>query len=228
MINERLILFDIDGTILKTDPSARRALSDAISNFTNNPVDLTVEDCAGKTDRLIVSNSLKKFNIPFDNEKMHIILNDYFRLLQDSYRHDRSELYSGVVELLNDINDDNTNLLGLLTGNFKKGAEIKLSSFNIMHFFKVGAFGDDGFLREELPAAAVLRAKELTGKSFNNRNVIVIGDTADDVKCGKVINAKTIAVCRKKEFLDSIKNSKPDFLFFNTENHKDILKAIYS
>ena len=228
MINERLILFDIDGTILKTDPSARRSLSDSLTDYTQKKIDLSVADCAGKTDRLIISNTLKKFNIPCNDEIMTLILDNYFRILQDSYRHDRSELYPGINELLTDLIKDKTNLLGLITGNFRKGAEIKLSSFDIIDLFKVGAYGDDGFYREGLPAAAVRRARELTGYSYEDGQVTVIGDTDSDVKCGKLINAKTIAICRKKEFHDSIKNSKPDFLFFDTENYKEIIKAIYS
>lgn len=227
MVYEKLVLFDVDGTILKTDKSARGALSEAIKSFTGKVINLAVEDCAGKTDFLIVSNALKKLGFKPDNGNVEQILNEYISLLDKSYNHENSMLYPGIMVLLESLDKDKSVLLGLLTGNIKRGVEIKLQSFDILGMFKLGAYGDDGFYREELPVAALKKAECLTGISFSGKNVVVIGDTASDVDCGKVIKAKTIAVCRKKEFLDKIRVSNPDFIFFSTENHARILEAIY-
>lgn len=225
---KKLVLFDIDGTMLKTDKGAREALSGAIKSVTDNEINLSVEDCAGNTDFLIISKALENSGHNSNNGKIKQVLKKYLILLEKLYNHENSRLYSGIVELLQILDNDKSILLGLLTGNIRKGAEIKLKSFNILNMFKIGAFGDDGFFRKELPGVAVKKAGKLTGLFFTGKNVVIIGDTASDVECGKIIGAKTIAVCRKKEFLSKIEASKPDYLFFDTEDYRAVLHAIYS
>jgi len=224
---QRLILFDIDGTLLKTDKSARESLSRAVKEFSGKNVELAVSDCAGKTDFLIIDSALKKCRVKYNNDDINLVLNTYLNYLSLYYENDKSYLYEGIIELLNKLNEDKTNLLGLLTGNVKRGAEIKLKRFGILRLFKTGAYGDDGFYREELPEVALKRAYDFSGKNFDKDKIFVIGDTESDIKCGNLINAKTIAICRQKDRLEKIRNENPNFIFFDSKNYKEILKAIY-
>ena len=85
-------------------------------------------------------------------------------------------------------------LLGLLTGNVKKGARAKLESLELWGYFTLGAFADDSAVRRELADVAVRRAYELTGQRFAGRQIVIIGDTEHDIKCGKHLGARAIGV----------------------------------
>ena len=102
--------------------------------------------------------------------------------------------------------------MGLLTGNVKRGAEIKLSRFDLMKHFAFGAFGDDAEIRSELPIIARNRAQEILGKLFKFKDVTLIGDTPEDAQAAKVNGCKSIIVCRKKEWYDEIVEAGADLV----------------
>ena len=128
------------------------------------------------------------------------------------------------LSALDDMN--NTVYLGLLTGNIEQGARIKLSPFDINKYFPFGSFGSDAFYRNELPAIAVKRAKELYGIDFKGKNIVIIGDTVFDVECGRQYNAKTIAVVRRPEKLQEVKKSNPDYFCTGFQDTETMIKAI--
>jgi len=228
---KRLILFDIDGTILNPGKGAREALKKAVYLITGEKIaNLRISDTAGKTDKLIVLEIFKKIGYPEEKiiPQIDTILEKYVELLDETYNRERDAfLYPGSFELIEKLDRQENTYLGLLTGNVENGARKKLAPFNINHFFKFGAFGNDGFYREELPEIAKRRGENYARSKFRNGEVFVIGDTANDVRCGKIIGAKTIAVNRFKEFYNDLLKSEPDYIFDGFENISEILEAIY-
>ena len=230
MNNEDILaLFDIDGTLLHPGAGARKSLSQAIFEETKQEFTLKPGDCAGKTDRIIITGLLTRGGC---TEKeipllMEPVTKRYIELMKKNYNaKGDAYLYSGVEELMGKLQSMPNVHLGLLTGNIEEGARIKLGPFNLNDAFPTGAFGNDGFFRTDLPRVAVQRAEKYYAVKFSPRNVVVIGDTAQDIKCGKVIRARTIAVYRHLRNEEELKSMNPDYIFHGFDNTNEIINAI--
>jgi phosphoglycolate phosphatase-like HAD superfamily hydrolase len=102
-------------------------------------------------------------------------------------------------------------MLGLLTGNIRLGAEIKLRRYGLWEFFETGGFADDSEDRNHIAAAALEHGRRLLGENLRGGEILVVGDTPHDVRCGKHIGAKVLAVATGGAKLDELKNHKPDW-----------------
>ncbi|MCJ7801407.1 MAG: HAD hydrolase-like protein, partial [Candidatus Marinimicrobia bacterium] len=200
-MKNRLFLFDIDGTLLSPGPSARKAINRAIENFTGISPNLLIKDVAGLTDRLIVKNALKKSDENGDTtEVINKIINDYLTLFENTYFESKeSFIYEDALELVHKVKENGLPL-ALLTGNVKRGAQIKLGRFDLMKHFSFGAYGDDGETRSDLPIVARNRAQEVLGKTFKFDEIVLVGDTPEDAIAAKVNGCKSIIVCRRHEW----------------------------
>ncbi|MFC1558710.1 HAD family hydrolase [candidate division KSB1 bacterium] len=229
---KKLVLFDIDGTMISSGSGARRSLKKAMMKNTGISVKPTYDNTAGRTDRWIVRNFLQEAGK--DNEyienKIDDIFRDYIAVMKEEYnKDDDAVIFEGVRELLSALhNMNNTVYLGLLTGNIEEGARIKLSPFDVNKYFPFGAYGDDVFYRNELPAIADKKAKELYGIDFKGKDIVIIGDTEFDVECGKLYNTKTIAVVRRPEKEEEVKKSNPDYFCTGFQDIETIIKEILS
>jgi len=230
MNNENILaLFDIDGTLLHPGTGARKSLSQAIFEETKQEFTLKPGDCAGKTDTIIITGLLtragcREKEIPL---LLDSVIKRYIELMKENYNAEGDAyLYSGVHELIDKLQSLPNVHLGLLTGNIEEGARIKLEPFNLNDAFPTGAFGNDGFLRTDLPHIAVQRAEKYYAVKFSPRKVVVIGDTAEDIKCGKVIQARTIAVYRYLRNEEELKSMNPDYIFHGFDNTDEIINAI--
>ena len=126
---------------------------------------------------------------------------------------------------LNALRDDSRVTLGLLTGNIERGARLKLSGPAFNEYFSFGAFGSDSPHREELPPIAIARAKELSGHRFRGREVVIIGDSIYDVRCGAPHSATTIAIASGKTSAEALKAENPHHFFASAED-QGLLQAI--
>ena len=212
-MKNRLFLFDIDGTLLSPGPSARKAINQAIENFTGIPPNLQIKDVAGLTDRLIVKNALKKSGKNGGTtEVINKIINDYLTLLKNTYfESDKAFVFEDALELVYKIKEKRLPL-ALLTGNVKRGAQIKLGRFDLMKHFSFGAYGDDGETRSDLPVVARNRAQEVFGKTFEFNEIVLVGDTPEDAIAAKVNGCKSIIVCRRHEWHDDIVKAGADLI----------------
>ena len=212
-MNNKLYLFDIDGTLISPGPSARKAINQAIENFTGIPPDLQIKDVAGMTDRLIVRNALEKNGTNGDlSEVITNIINDYLTIFKNTYlESDGAFIYEDALELVQKVKEKSFPL-GLLTGNVKRGAQIKLGRFDLMKHFSFGAFGDEGKTRNDLPIIARYRAQEILGKSFEFEDIVLVGDTPEDAIAAKVNGCKSIIVCRRKEWYNDIVKAGADLI----------------
>ena len=193
----RLLLFDIDGTLLSTDGAARRAFHRALLEVYGTTGPISTHSFDGKTDPQIARELLRLAGLTDGaiDHGLQPLWTTYLREL--AYELSRpshtTTLYPGVQALLRKLDSADV-CVALLTGNIARGAALKLASGGIEQHFAFGAFGSDCERRDGLPAVAVARAEEHTGRNFSGREVIVIGDTPQDVTCGQGIGVFTLAV----------------------------------
>ena len=195
----KLVLFDVDGTLLWTDGAGRRAIHAALlaEMGTAGPIDGYRFD--GKTDPQIVQELLTAAGHPDAASATHIelVCRRYVSLLQGELEVSagRSRTYPGVPELLELLERRADAVLGLLTGNLAEGAALKLRAVGLEPGrFRVGAYGSDAGERSRLPAIAAQRAVPLLGRVVSGTDLVIVGDTPADVTCGASLGARAIGV----------------------------------
>src|SRR5207237_6737918 len=134
----------------------------------------------------------RKPRIPSATAIVAAFVVSYVRVQSLELHRREGKLLPGVLELLERLKTRKRLVLGLLTGNVSRGAQLKLSHYGVWHFFEFGAFADDHHDRNELGAFARARAKEKHGREFSADEIDVIGDTPRDIACGKALRARTI------------------------------------
>ena len=209
---KRLLLFDIDGTLIHSDGAGFRALKVALKERFGIDDDLADIEIAGMTDSGIVMSILKKHKIPAGKENVTAFLDSYVYFLSLELPHRRGKLLPGVQELLEKLKSRKYLVLALLTGNVSRGARLKLEHYGVWHFFEFGAFADDHHDRNQLGSLAQARAKEKYGREFSAGEIDVIGDTPRDIACGKAFGARTIAVATGSWRREQLAEYGPDIL----------------
>ncbi|NTU43344.1 MAG: HAD hydrolase-like protein [Nitrospirales bacterium] len=192
----KLILLDIDGTIMDSGGAGMRSLDIAFSELFSIPEAFKGIAMAGRTDLQILQEGLRKHGLPSDNGEIPALMQAYVKNLRKELpRNERKHLKPGIREALEAVvNEGERYLMGLLTGNIEEGARIKLGSFDLNPFFASGAFGDDHEDRDMLLPIAVKRFEALSGQSIEFSSCIIIGDTPKDVQCARPYGAACIAV----------------------------------
>ena len=198
-MKSRLVLFDIDGTILLTAGAGRRAILAALAEDVAHVAAFDGVRFDGKTDPQIVSELLAAAGhaAPHEAERVEALCRRYVALLERELAHPRSTttVMPGVHALLDELEARREVVLGLLTGNVAEGAALKLRSAGLAPArFAVGAYGSDAAHRPDLPAIAARRAASHFGRVPAGHEVVIIGDTPADVACGAPIGARAIAV----------------------------------
>jgi phosphoglycolate phosphatase-like HAD superfamily hydrolase len=232
----RLVLFDIDGTLLGTDGAGRRAIHRALLDETGTagPIDQYRFD--GKTDPQIIGDLLALAGHPraADRACIDAVCHRYVEHLQAELDKptQTTTLMPGTRELLGALQAHETAgraLVGLLTGNLAPGAELKLRSAGLdPGRFQVGAYGSDSARRSDLPAVAAERAAALTGHAVAGTDVIVVGDTPDDVACGRPIGARCVAVATGVYDVAALRAAGAAYVFETLADTARVLDAIFA
>jgi len=202
----RLVLFDIDGTILQSNGAGRRAMLAALGEVFGSP---GPEDHRydGKTDPQIVREvmRLEGHHDAHIDERMDALMSLYLSRLEHELQHVDTLVHPGIFELLTALEARTDTILGLLTGNLRDGAYAKLRAAGIdPHRFRVGAFGSDHEHRPELPALARGRARAELGVHLEGEDLVVIGDTPADVECGRSLGVRAIGVATGAYTVDEL------------------------
>jgi phosphoglycolate phosphatase len=195
----KLVLFDIDGTLLSSGGAGRRAIRRALMEVfgATGPEEHWFD---GKTDPQIVRELMRIVGHPDDHidRRMDALFRRYVAYLEAELgvaRRAGARALPGVPALLDALERESGVALGLLTGNLVEGARVKLRAVGIdPSRFRVGAFGSDHERREELPAIAQRRAREVLGLELTGDSIYLVGDTPSDIHCGRGIGARAIGV----------------------------------
>ena len=209
----KLVLFDIDGTLLDSGGAGRLALVLAFDQLFEKKDAFEQVNMAGKTDIQIIKEGLSAIGESNDDGKIPIILQKYLDNLVSEIRTASKSIKPGVIDLLNYLTRQQDTRIGLLTGNIEKGARIKLGSLGLNKFFPFGAFGSDHEDRNRLLPIAVDKMRKYTGEETTYENCIVIGDTPRDVQCAKPYGAVTVAVATGRYGLQALEETKADYVF---------------
>ena len=226
MPEKRLLLWDIDMTLVNTGAAGQHALVRATVEWFGGNGDLAGVEIAGRTDRAIALQILKKFGKPPSDENVDAFLDCYVAYLPEELPKRNGRVLPGVRELLEDLARQPDKTLGLLTGNLQRGAQLKLGHYHLWHFFPFGAFADDHHDRNELGPCAVRRAAAHGGFEFRPDQVDVVGDTGHDVACGKAFGARTIAVATGSWSRERLAECQPDFLFDDLANVDEVKRIL--
>ena len=225
----RLVLFDIDGTVVNAGGAGRVALTRALDATYGAVGSIDGYDFRGKTDPRIVLDLLGGTGLGED--AIHAGLEACFAAYLQELDAEvgdgaRVRLLPGVAEVVRALSKREDTLVGLLTGNIEAGAEVKLRSTGLWPFFRVGAFGSDHADRRRLPAIARQRVRERLGHEIPFDRVTIVGDTPLDVDCARACGALAVAVATGRHSVDELSACEPDLLFRDLGDVERVLGAL--
>ncbi len=192
----KLVLFDIDGTLLSCGPQVRPIFASALVEVFGTAGDVDAYDFTGRTDPGIVLDLVTGAGVPEEEVRAGLprMRELYTGRLDAALERDGMRLLPGVVEILERLEEREDVVVALLTGNWEPGAKAKLARFDLNRFFPFGAFGCDGVERSELPPVALDRAERARGRRFLPEEVLIIGDSIHDVSCAHAHGIPCLAV----------------------------------
>jgi phosphoglycolate phosphatase-like HAD superfamily hydrolase len=225
----RLLLFDIDGTLVSARGAGRRALKAALERVFGTTGPLEAYDLRGKTDPRIVFDLMEAAGIGRGAVKARLddLFEAYAQALVGEIEGAQGVVtMPGVADLLRRLTATEGVLLGLLTGNIEEGARIKLEPAGLWPYFPVGAFGSDDADRRRLPSLAARRAQALTGHGFRPEDVAVIGDTPHDIDCARAFGALAVAVATGQYAREQLLAERPDLFFDDLADVDRVAEAL--
>lgn len=208
------ILFDIDGTLLHSGGAGQGGIERALELAFGVTAPTDGIPTAGRTDRAIGLDLLRFHGVTESEESFAKLSQAYLSVLPDELARRKGSVYPGVRELLNQLSDRSDVRLGLLTGNYREAAWLKLRHFDLASHFLFGGFGDDHANRDDVARQALADARRhATPHDIDVAKLWVIGDTPADVQCGRAIGARVIAVATGMHSREQLVPSEPDHLF---------------
>lgn len=225
----RLILFDIDGTLIWPDGAGRAAMSHALTEVFGVAGPADSLPMAGKTDWQIITELLMAAGLGQSSIDAGLprCFQAIARHTAQTTRERQIRACPGVRPLLARLYAHPGAVLGLLTGNLATTAPIKLRAANVdPALFCVGAYGNDVPTRSQLPAVAVARAQALTTHTFSGKDVIIIGDTPADVTCGQHLGVTAIGVATGHYTPEALGTAGADYVFPDLADTDTVLQAI--
>jgi len=227
-MRRRLVLFDIDGTLITDGGAARSAFAEALRSVFGYDGDLRRYDFSGRTDPQITTMVLRDAGWSEEaiKAKFEELWPTYLAGLARNATPERVRALPGIPALIDALHEERNVTLALLTGNVERGARLKLTPPALTDFFPFGAFGSDSAKREELPPIAVERASRIDGYRFSGADVVIIGDSIYDVRCGVPHNATTIAIASGKTAAETLRAESPTHFFESAVDLDSMLEAI--
>lgn len=206
----RLVLFDIDGTLIRTGGAGVRAFDEAFAREFQVPNGTAHMNFAGRTDTSLIREAMQLHGVEPTPERTQHFFATYAQLLHENLGKGKGHVCPGVPEFIRGLQSlPQPPLIGLLTGNIRLGAEIKLRHFALWDCFVTGAFADDAEDRNHIAAVARKRGCEQLGAELRGEEIVVVGDTAHDVNCARAIGAKPLAVGTGDGKLEELRNLRP-------------------
>jgi phosphoglycolate phosphatase len=234
----KLVLFDIDGTLVLTGGAGVRAMNRAFEELVAPSDDTPTRGVsshlegipvAGRTDWIILHDALARLGRALDEALFNQLRERYVSLLRQEISHRGSGFHGilpGVRALLDALEPSNDMHLGLLTGNFRDGAQIKLEHFDLWRYFRCGAFGDDAPDRNALVPVALERATACGIPALDPADVVVIGDTPNDIACAHAVGAVSVGVATGSYTADQLRSCGATLVFDTLEDTDDVVRVL--
>lgn len=208
----KLLLFDIDGTLLKPMGVGKRAFIKALEKRFGNITNIPDFAYDGFLDIEIVNKSLELLGVCVTEEEKRQIIKDYVGNLKKEIPKKKEEwLCPNVPEILEIA--EKKFALSIVTGNVKEAAKLKLTSTGLFRYFPAGAYGDDADERWKLIEIAIRKSEEHYKSVFDRNNVFMIGDSVKDILAAKKNGVKSVSVATGLTSYEKLKENKPDYLF---------------
>jgi phosphoglycolate phosphatase len=246
-MTKKLILFDIDGTLIVSGGAGARAMTRAFEDTWGLSDALRHVDVAGRTDNIIMEDALRATGHVAEGETLERFKRIYCGYLRDELlsvngvksvdggSHGNGTgngrpkcVLPGIVPLLDALSERADVSLALLTGNFPESAEIKLRHFDLWRYFEWGVYGNEATDRHDLLPIAIQRHLDRGAPSINPSDVIIVGDTPHDISCAHRGGAKAIAVATGNFPLDALSGCRPDVLCRDLSDHAPFFSLLDS
>jgi phosphoglycolate phosphatase len=236
----KLVLFDIDGTLVLTGGAGIRAMNRACEEVVGHPLALDGIPVAGRTDRIILTDVVARAGHALDDGLLERLRDGYISNLREEIeRPGRTQSFEslgarggmkavmpGIRELLDVLERRDDVFLGLLTGNFEAGARIKLEHFDLWRYFRCGAYGDDAADRNELVPFALERARRCGLPDIAPDHILVVGDTPHDVACARAVGATPVGVATGGFTVEQLRDSGAGIVFQDLSRTNEFVKLL--
>ncbi len=225
-MQKRLLLFDIDGTLIASGGAGEHALRLGIKDRFGIDEDFRGIEIAGRTDSGIARQFFAKHALPDTPGNTAAFFESYLDHLAILLPKKEGRLLPGILELLDALKARADIVLALLTGNLARGAELKLTHYGVWDYFEFGAYADDHHDRNQLGHFARDRALERHGITFPPERIYILGDTPHDITCARAIGAKAVAIATGQYTYAQLAPHAPDFLFDDLSDVPAVIAAL--
>ncbi len=224
----KVILFDIDGTMILSGGAGNRALTQAFKKLfcLDNALDGIKPD--GKTDPAIIREMCRKsLGRDCRAEELDFLCKQYLNFLRREVPESPGyRLMPGIPELLEQLESKDNVIMGLATGNLEEGARIKLGRAGLNRYFRFGGFGSDCEDRGGLTKIAISRSQELIGQEPKKQDIYIVGDTPFDIQSSTLLGTTSVAVATGSYSTAQLKEYQPDYLFPDLSDPEPFLRAL--
>ena len=221
----KICLFDIDGTLLSSGGAGKAAMEAALLAEFDLPEIMGRVSYSGRTDRAILSDLLRVHGVEETDASRRRFLESYLRRLPEHLKNATGKgVLPGITYLLEHLGGRERVAVGLLTGNVREGARLKLEHFGLYQHFSFGGFGDEHHDRDEVAREAWAVVRQRYGPAVLEENVWVIGDTPMDVRCARAIGARCLAVATGFHPLEELDAAGPDLLLPDLSDPEPFLR----
>ena len=222
----KLILFDVDETLIDSGRAGSRSLDLAFKEMFGIEHAFRDIEMAGKTDPQIVAEAFLLHGIDRPEGGMQAFFETYTKFLKDCVHNAVGHIKPGVGNVLTDLSSRDGLVIGLLTGNIEEGARIKLQRYGLNSYFRTGAFGSDSEDRNELLPVAVERLYRESSVKVDYRNCVVIGDTPRDIRCAKPYGAMAVGVATGSYSVETLADAGADAVFADLSDGARLISLI--
>jgi len=227
-MTRKLLLFDLDWTLIYTGGAGVRALNVAFEKIFRIPEAMKTVSPGGKTDPAICREMIRVHlkREPNEGEIAKLCRGYLDQLANEIPTSPGYKILPGIPKLLDTLVLRDDILMGLGTGNLEEGARIKLARADLMKYFRFGGYGSDAEERPDVLRMAAKRGETIIGKSMSPRDVIVVGDNIRDVQAGKAIGAKIVAVASGPMTYEELAATHPDHIFHDLSDTQTVLNVL--
>jgi phosphoglycolate phosphatase len=221
----QICLFDIDGTLLNSGGAGKAAIESALSEDFG-VTQIKRVSYSGRTDPAIGRDLLQFHDVDATPTNWQQLVRGYLARLPQALAKHTGAILPGIQDLVDTLLRMDDVALGLLTGNIRQGAMVKLSHYDLWRHFDFGGFGDKHFDRDDVAREALQTVRERFDGTVAPDRIFVIGDTPLDVRCARAIGARAVAVATGRHSVQELAESSPDLLLENLSNAEPLLRLL--